>query len=136
MRFTISSLLLVLLLVLTGCTAKVPGKDGNMYQPLSQSQIDHLILISRASLRNSLNKSLICKSEFQYAMRNDPQVKIDYLGDCFGKAKIIWFTGERKLEFTYEDALTDEIIRKCSFAITVIPPHERRVQPDKSIRGH
>ena len=124
------------LLFISGCATTVTGRDGNTYEALSKNQIKHLILISRASLADSRKKGMISKNEHYDALHNEPQVKIDYTGDKFGMAKIIWFTRERKLEFTYEDDLTEEIIRKCSFSTSFIPPEHRKIQPDKSIRGH
>lgn len=132
--FFISAFLITVLF--SGCAATVVGKDGNTYKALSKSQIERLVLISRASLKESYHKNIITKEEYFDAMHDEPQVIIDYRGDRFGLAKIIWFTRGRKLEFSYEDDLTEEIIRKCSFATSYIQEKDRRIQPDKSIRGH
>ena len=123
------------MLLLCSCATGVKGADGNTYQALSKSQIDHLVIISRASLKNNLNKNIISRIEYQDAMRYDPSVRIDYRGDRFGTARIIWRTRGRQLEFRYDDDLTAEVIPKCSFSTYIIPAHERRIQPDKSISG-
>jgi hypothetical protein len=123
------------MLLLTSCAAKVAGTDGNMYQPLSKSQQERLIIISRASLKSNLDKKIISYTEYRDAINTKPSVRIDYRGDRFGTARITWRTRGRQLEFRFEDDLTAEIIPKTSFSTYVIPAHERRIQPDKSIPG-
>ena len=123
------------MLMLCSCATKVAGTDGNMYEPLSRKQIDHLIIISRAALKTNLDKRIITRTEYRDAIQSEPMVKIDYRGDRFGTARVTWRTRGRQLEFRYDDDLTQEIIPKCSFSTYIIPAHERRIQPDKSIQG-
>ncbi|MBO5668039.1 MAG: hypothetical protein J6S43_02840 [Lentisphaeria bacterium] len=121
-------------LLLTGCTSTVIV-DGVEYQALSKSQINHLVVISRAALQENLKKELITRQEYRYAMRNEPSVRVQYRGDRFGTATVSWRTGERLLEFRYDEDLTGEIIPKCSFATSFIPERERGIRPDKSLPG-
>ena len=129
------SVLVFCIFLLSGCAGKVEGVDGMMYTPLSKSQIRHLVIISRASLKESLNKKRISRIEYRDAMKTEPMVKIEYRGDRFGTAYVSWRTRERLIEFRYEDDISAKIIPKCAFITSVIPPHERNIQPDKSIRG-
>ena len=117
-----------------GCASYVTVGDQR-YRALSRSQIDRLVLISRASLKESLNKKMITRLEYDEAMHLDPEVRIDYRGDEYGTAEITWRTGGRRLQFYYFDDLTEEIIKKCAFAISDIQEGERRIVPDKSIPG-
>ncbi len=123
------------MLLLTSCAAKVAGSDGNMYQPLSKTQQDRLVIISRAALKSNLDKKIITYTEYRDAMNTPPSIKINYRGDRFGTARITWRTRGRQLEFSYDEDLTAEIIPKTTFSTYVIPAHERRIQPDKSLPG-
>lgn len=123
------------MLLLTSCAAKVAGSDGNMYQPLSKKQQDRLVIISRAALKSNLDKKIITYTEYRDAMNTPPSIKINYRGDRFGTARITWRTRGRQLEFSYDEDLTAEIIPKTTFSTYVIPAHERRIQPDKSLPG-
>ena len=125
----------MLIMLGTSCATYVTGRDGSRYKALTSSQTEHLVNISRAALKRNLDKNIISRTEFQDAMRYEPMVRVDYRGDRFGTAKVIWRTRGRQLEFTYDEDLTAEIIPKCSFATYIIPAHERRIQPDKSIQG-
>lgn len=124
----------MLLIAVSGCVSHVTMPDGNEYRALSRSEINRLILISRLSLKDNLDKKLITRKEYTDAMRNEPTVRIDYRGDRFGTATITWRTRDRKLEFYYHDDLTAEVL-PCSFATSFIPPEERSIAPDKSIPG-
>lgn len=124
----------LLIVFLCGCTALVTMPDGTSYEALSNSEISRLVMISRLSLKENLQKKLITKAEYYDAMRKDPTVKIDYRGDRFGTATVTWRTRHRKLEFFYHDDLTAEVM-PCSFATSFIPPEERLIAPDKSIQG-
>ena len=125
---------LLIAAVFCGCASYVTVGDRR-YRTLSRGQIDRLVLISRASLKESLRKKMITKPEYDEAMHRDPEVRIDYRGDEFGTAEITWRTGGRRLQFYYMDDLTEEIIKKCAFAISDIPEQERRIVPDKSVPG-
>ena len=116
------------------CATYVTTEDGSRYKALSRSQIEHLVTISRASLHDSLTKGMITRVEYYDAIHSEPMVRVDYRGDRFGTATVSWRTRGRLLEFRYEDDLTAKIIQKCLFSTSIIPPQERRIQPDKSIR--
>ncbi|MBE6357219.1 MAG: hypothetical protein E7058_08940 [Lentisphaerae bacterium] len=135
MKTIVLTLPLLSMLLFSGCATRVV-QDGISYEALSKKEIAHLVLISRASLKNSLQKKLISRAEYRFALRNEPSVRIQYRGDRFGTASILWRTPVRVLEFRYDEDLTDEIIRKCSFSTYSVPKHERgEIKPDKSIKG-
>jgi hypothetical protein len=117
------------------CATYVTGTDGNLYEALSESEINDLIDISRVALNTNYKKRMITRNEYRDAMRSRPSVKIEYRGDKYGTATVIWRTSGRKLEFKYHDYLTDEIIPRCTFSTSYIPDEERRVQPDFSLQG-
>ena len=117
------------------CATYETGEDGNSYKALTTRQKERLVIISRGSLTGRLEDGIITRQEYYDAMHNEPMVRIDYRGDRYGTATVTWRTRGRQLEFRYDEDLTAEIIEKCSFAISIIPPQERRIQPDKSIRS-
>ena len=135
MKTIVLMMSLAVMLLFCGCATTVI-QNGVEYEALSKKEIAHLVLISRASLKDSLQKKLISSAEYRFAQRNDPSVRIQYRGDRFGTASIMWRTPARILEFRYDENLTDEIIRKCSFSTYTVPKHERGgIKPDKSIKG-
>ena len=135
MKTTVLIMSLAAIMLFCGCSTTVI-QDGVAYEALSKKEIAHLVLISRASLKDSLQKKLISRAEYRFALRNEPSVRIQYRGDRFGTASILWRTPVRVLEFRYDENLTDEIIRKCSFSTYSVPEHERGgIKPDKSIKG-
>lgn len=117
------------------CARYVTGADGNEYEALSDGEIEHLIIISRKAMVDNLKKKLVTQREFDDVMRLQPIVKVDYRGDKYGTATVIWRTRGRKLEFQYHDYLTEEVIPRCSFSTSFIPASERRIQPDLSLPG-
>ncbi|MBR7120689.1 MAG: hypothetical protein IKC94_00420 [Lentisphaeria bacterium] len=132
--FILSAIMCFCAVFCCSCTTYAIGEDGNEYEALSKREIAHLVEISRAALQERLNKGIITRQEYYDAMHNEPMVRIDYRGDRFGTATITWRTRGRKLEFWYDENITSETIPMCSFSVGIIPPQERRVQPDKSIR--
>lgn len=122
-----------LIFLLAGCTTYV-DVDGERYAALSSSQRKNLIDISRRSLAKHVKKGLITMIESDYAQRHEPEFRVQYRGDRFGSAVVLWRTPGRLIEFHFEDDLTAEI-PICSMAIRPILPSERRIQPDKSIPG-
>lgn len=128
-------LLLAGIMLFGGCATKVTGEDGRKYQPLSASEVQRLVNISRISLKNSLKRRIISRSEYQFMLKNEPGIRITYRGDRFGTAIISWQTTSRVLEFRYEDDLSATVIAGCSFSTYEIPEHERGIMPDKSIPG-
>jgi hypothetical protein len=126
---------LVAVIMLSSCATYVTGTDGGKYEALTQKEINHLIIISRKAMPENLKKRLVSKREYDDVMRIVPTVKIEYRGDKYGTATVIWRTRGRKIEFQYHDYLTDEIIPRCSFSTSYIPDEERRLQPDYSLPG-
>ena len=126
---------LAAMLMLSSCATYVTGSDGNQYEALTEKEIDRLIIISRKAMPENLKKRLVSKREYEDVMRTLPTVKIDYRGDKYGTATVIWRTRGRKVEFQYHDFLTDEISPRCSFSTSYIPDEERRIQPDYSLPG-
>lgn len=127
-------LLLPLLFFIAGCTTYVEEAGGKRYAALSDSQKEYLIAVSRKTLYKHLGKRLVTRVECDYALHNPPEFRVIYRGDRYGSAVILWRTPGRLLEFHYEDDLSAKY-PVCSFATRNIPPEERRIQPDKSIRG-
>lgn len=125
----------VAVIMLSSCATYVTGTDGGKYEALTQKEINHLIIISRKAMPENLKKRLVSKREYDDVMRIVPTVKIEYRGDKYGTATVIWRTRGRKIEFQYHDYLTDEIIPRCSFSTSYIPDEERRLQPDYSLPG-
>lgn len=125
---------LFLTLFLAGCAAYVETSDGRKYAALTDRQKDYLIDVSRQTLVKHLRRRLISRAECDFALKNPPEIRVDYRGDRYGSAVIFWRTPGRLLEFHYEDDLTVRF-PVCSFAVRDILPEERRIQPDKSIPG-
>ena len=122
-----------LLFLFAGCATYVEV-DGKRYMELSDSQKEHLVETSRLTLVKHSKKGLITMAERDHALKNEPEFRIQYRGDRFGSAVILWRTPGRLIEFHFEDDLAARI-PVCSMAIRPILPAERRIQPDKSIPG-
>ena len=126
---------LFLTVIFCSCATYVTTSDGETFEALSKKDKARLVAISRRSLEDSLRKRMVTQIEYNDAMKLSPEIKVDYRGDKFGTATVTWMTRGRKLEFRFDEDLTQEIIVKSSFATSYIAPSERGVQPDKSIPG-
>ena len=99
---------LMLLVVLTGCRSTIKVNDKSFYM-LRDSEIDELISTARYTLRvNSSKQKIITDSELRYALNNQPDVQIEYFGDCLGNARISWQFPERKTTVLFRGELNNE----------------------------
>jgi hypothetical protein len=124
---------ILLLLFLSGCVTYVEV-DGVRYAALSESQKARLVAVCREALKKNYHKKIITRKEYEFCRTNAPVIKIRYRGDYFGSAWVSWYTPGRLLEFLFEEDLTAEQ-PLCAFSVGHIPESDRRILPDKSVRG-
>lgn len=97
-----SAAALLLMMMITGCgpTVKV---NGERYAAVTPEEQKFLIRLARLSLENS--PKAISREELAVVQKREPEMKLEYTGDKFGKAQVSWQLPERKLAVVFEGEL-------------------------------
>ncbi len=112
-------LLLILcstMLLFTGCTGlKRPvGESG--YQELNQKEIDDLVQYARVIILNE--KSQLRNNQADFIRSTEPEVKISYRSDMYGRAIIAWRLEKKSFRLVFTCLLNsrdpNEIIMRYS----------------------
>lgn len=105
MKIAIGLFSAVLLLAAAGCgpTVKV---DGETYKALTQEDQKFLVRLARLSLERS--PKAVSREELAVIQNKEPEIKVDYTGDKFGRALVNWQLAERKLAVVFEGELAGD----------------------------
>ncbi len=93
-----------------GCRSRIEV-DGEYYAMLDEREERELVMLARDTLVRSAGK-IISKEEADEVRRREPELKIDYRGDCFGDAVVSWDLKNIKLEVVYEGKLNESDPRR------------------------
>ena len=114
-RMTVWLTALALALSVAGCRSKVVV-NGKSYATLNEREERELVMLARETLiRNA--KKLMAQDEVEEIRRREPEIRIDYRGDCFGDAVVSWDLKRIKLEVVYEGELNDSDPRRRSLIV-------------------
>ena len=111
------SLPLFALLLVCGCRSSIEI-DGESYSTLTESERSELVFFARQTLiRNSPlakkkhrdpdSPDLITIDEAKEVRAVEPDLKIEYRGDCSGEAVVTWDLPNRKIEVVIDGRLND-----------------------------
>ncbi|MBQ6352359.1 MAG: hypothetical protein IJJ28_03730 [Lentisphaeria bacterium] len=104
-RAALAAAAVLMLAAAGGCRSHV-RVNGKSYAMLNAREERELVLLARETLiRNS--KKLITAEETSELRRREPELDIEYRGDCFGEAVVAWDLPRIKLEVVYEGQLND-----------------------------
>lgn len=105
----------LLLASVSGCRSKI-AVNGESYSMLNEREERELVMLARETLiRNA--KKLVAQDEVEDIRRMEPELRIDYRGDCSGEAVVIWDLKRIKLEVVYEGELNDSDPRRRNIIV-------------------
>lgn len=99
----------------SGCRSRIVV-NGESYSMLNEREERELVILARETLiRNA--KKLVTQDEVEELRRREPELRIDYRGDCSGEAVVIWDLKRIKLEVVYEGELNDSDPRRRNIIV-------------------
>jgi len=108
-----SAMILTAVLVLlpgVGCRSRIKV-NGESYAMLNEREVRELVMLARETLVRSAGK-IISREEADEVRRREPELTIDYRGDCFGDAVVSWDLKNIKLEVVYDGQLNESDPRR------------------------
>ena len=91
--------------ILAGCRSQIEV-DGQHYDMLNEREVAEIVAFARATLKHNTPK-LVRPAELTEILKTDPELKIDYRGDCSGEAAVIWDLADRRYEVVVDGELND-----------------------------
>jgi len=90
---------------LSGCNALSSHPRGDSgYAELTPDEITSLVNYARSVIRNQ--KSELRKNQYQYIANYQPDVRISYRSDCYGRAIISWTLDKKTFRVIFLGDLT------------------------------
>lgn len=99
LRMSWMAALLLPALLLSGCASwfgPTVEVDGQTYRALTKDEEEALVQVARRYLRKNTPK-VVSVQECDIALRNEPEVKVEYSGDRSGEARVSWMMPKRWL---------------------------------------
>ena len=103
---------------LTGCRNQIEV-DGQHYDMLNEREVAEIVAFARATLEHNSPK-LVRPSELVEIKSRAPELKINYRGDCYGDAIVIWDLADRKYEVVLDGRLNDTSPLKRNLMLRVM----------------
>ena len=136
MKLLLSSLFIFSVLFSGGCVLGPTSttSDGRTCRALSEKQLSYLTALTRNALKND-KKNNISPQEWRIINTTDPDLNIEYRGDCFGTVIITWETPTRKLGMMFDRQL-DVRIPQCAMIVqNTDGKNFGRIRPNRTLRG-
>lgn len=122
MRWTLFLVLAVMPFVFCSCKTGVTDLGDPCYA-LSESEINELVGIARASLRKPHRQ--LTSADTRAISTTKPEIIISYTGDCSGEVKIRWRLPDKRASVRFRGLLNDP--RRRSSVFEIIPNNDRVV---------
>ena len=110
---------------------------------LTERETRELVIYARATMAKNSPRHATAE-ELEVIRRTDPEIKIQYYGNCIGEAVVSWDLKTRRIEIVYDGLLNSTDPRERDFLLRVMkkqPPvldfrkypnrPERSAAPDK-----
>lgn len=101
-------------MLLAGCESRPVGSSG--YAELTDSEKAELVKIARNVIRQE--DSEIQGSQLNYILNSEPEMRIFYRGDCYGRATLTWQLPRKYFRVSFSGLLnsrdSDELIVRYS----------------------
>jgi len=112
-----------------GCAPTVVV-DGVRYTALTERQRAQMVAFCRRSIKLNAQGKLT-RQEVAFIQRNEPEIKIQYTGDCYGYATVAWYLPTRTIDMKFAGDLLSE---RPHVMLGISDPEAQRqgVLPDKS----
>ena len=119
--------------ILSGCRNRIEV-DGQHYDMLNEREIAEIVAFARATLEHNSPK-LVRPSELVEIKSREPELKINYRGDCYGDAVVIWDLADRKYEVVVDGVLNDTSPLKRNMMLRVMKKYRDDAVIDFSKRA-
>lgn len=119
--------------LLAGCRSQIEV-DGQHYDMLNEREISEIVAFARATLEHNSPK-LVRPSELVEIKAKSPELKINYRGDCYGDAAVIWDLADRKYEVVVDGYLNETSPLKRNMMLRVMKKYPADAVIDFSKRA-
>ena len=119
--------------ILTGCRNQIEV-DGQHYDMLNERETAEIVAFARAALEHNSPK-LVRPSELVEIKSKEPELKINYRGDCYGDATVIWDLTDRKYEVVVDGELNETSPLKRNMMLRVMKKYPADAVIDFSKRA-
>ena len=117
-KYVFALFAILVLIVLTGCRNQIEV-DGQHYDMLNEREISEIVAFARVTLEHNSPK-LVRPSELAEIKSKEPEFKINYRGDCYGDAAVIWDLADRKYEVVVDGVLNETSPLKRNMMLRVM----------------
>ena len=93
--------------------------NGRSCAMLTEREIGELVVFARATMEKNSPRHASAE-ELSEIKRLQPEVKIDYYGNCIGEAVVSWDLKTRKIEIVYDGLLTSSDPRERDMILRVM----------------
>ena len=132
-KYIFALLAIPVLSILTGCRSQIEV-DGQHYDMLNEREIAEIVAFARATLEHNAPK-LVRPSELVEIKSKEPELKINYRGDCYGDATAIWDLADRKYEVVVDGVLNETSPLKRNMMLRVMKKYPADAVVDFSKRA-
>ena len=133
MKKYIRALFVISALILSGCRNRIEV-NGQHYDMLNDEEIAGIIAFARAALEHNSPK-LVRPAELAEIKAREPELRINYRGDCYGDATVIWDLADRKYEVVVDGVLNETSPLKRNMMLRVMKKYRDDAVIDFSKRA-
>ncbi len=117
MKILLSLAAIIITAISSGCVSNTAvTTDGRECKALSDDQITYLVVMTRNAVKKNAKKHNISDRELAFVLRTQPEIEVQYRGDCFGTMSITWETPYHIVGMRFEDYL-DAHFPQCALMI-------------------
>ena len=132
-KYVFSLFAVAVLGIMSGCRSQIEV-DGQHYDMLNDKEISEIVAFARATLEHNSPK-LVRPSELTEIKTKEPELKINYRGDCYGDATVIWDLADRKYEVVVDGELNETSPLKRNMMLRVMKKYPPDAVVDFSKRA-
>ena len=119
--------------ILAGCRSQIEV-DGQHYDMLNEREVAEIVAFARATLEHNSPK-LVRPAELVEIKAREPELRINYRGDCYGDATVIWDLADRKYEVVVDGQLNETSPLKRNMMLRVMKKYPPDAVVDFSKRA-
>ena len=110
--------IVMVLAICGGCRNHIDVK-GRSCAMLTDREVRELVILARETMAKNSPRHATA-AEVEEIRRTEPEIKIDYYGNCLGEAFIIWDLETRKIEIVYDGQLNSTDPRERDMMLRVM----------------
>ena len=132
-KYILALLAIPVLSIQTGCRSQIEV-NGQHYDMLNEREVAEIVVFARLMLENS-GKDIVLPSDIVEIKTREPELKINYRGDCYGDATVIWDLTHRKYEVVVDGVLNETSPAKRNMMLRVMKKYPADAVIDFSKRA-